>query len=199
MLEDLLFPFSMMFTSTLLSLYRTFDISKNEIDFFPLTYDKKIYKKTLWYLSHFTFSNSCFLTAYFFFRILNYNFNIFFISIGPICLSINLNYFLILYPKKGIKLYELSYISFVQHFMTTFIVFNELKYIEYNSFYDIFYYNYFILYGVLMTFSNYYIRNIWTYGIANLYSIKGWKLFLQFNIISFISSISLYSVKSLYL
>jgi hypothetical protein len=198
MSSDLLCPLSMMFFSTFLSLYRGFDQSNDEIDYFPTTSDKTKTRKILWYLSHFTYSNSIFLVTYFFLKIFYSNLNIYFICIAPISLSVNLNYFLILYPKRKIKLYELSYSSFTNHFMTTFIVLNEIKYINYYSFYDIFYYNYFILYGILITFLNYYIRNVWTYGILDLYSIKGWKLFLQFNIVSFISSLSLYNINLFY-
>ena len=81
--------------------------------------------------------------------------------------------------------------------MTTFIVFNELKYIEYNSFYDIFGYNYFILYGIFMTFFNYYVRGVWTYGIANMYTKKDGN-YLQFNASSLFSSITLYSYKYIF-
>ena len=198
MYGDLYFPLSSLFVSTFLSLYKTFDMIENEIDYFPTTYDKYKYKKILWYFSHFTYSNTIFLLSYFTLKTFDINVNDFYITIAPVTLSINLNYFLILYPKKNIKIYELPYSSLVQHFMTTFIVFNELKYIEYNSFYDIFSYNYFILYGILITFFNYYIRGVWTYGIANMYTKKGWKLFLQFNVSSLISSITLYSYKYIF-
>ena len=194
MVGDIFLPFSIMFMSTSLSIYKAFDTHTNEIDYFPTTLDKNKYRKILWYFSHFTFSNSVFLLSYFSLKMLEFNTNQLFITIAPISLSVNLNYFLILYPKKNILLYELPYYSFVQHFMTTFIIMNELKYIEYNSYYDILNYNYFILYGVLITYFNYYIRGVWTYGLANLYSYKGWKLFLQFNSVSFISSITLYLI-----
>lgn len=195
MFGDIFLPFSIMFVSTLLSIYRTLDITTDEIDYFPTTYDKKNYKKILWYFSHFTFSNSFFLLSYFSLKILDFDSNNLFITIAPISISVNLNYFLILYPKKNIQLYELPYYSFVQHFMTTFIILNELKYIEYNTFYDVLNYNYFIIYGLSITYFNYYVRGVWTYGLANLYTKKGWKLFLQFNIVSFIASLSLYSIK----
>ena len=198
MYGDLYFPLSSLFVSTFLSLYKTFDMVEDEVDYFPTTYDKYKYKKILWYFSHFTYSNSIFLLSYFTLKTFNINLNNFYVTIAPITLSVNLNYFLILYPKKNIKIYELPYYSLVQHFMTTFIVFNELKYIEYNSFYDIFSYNYFILYGISITFFNYYIRGVWTYGIANMYTKKGWKLFLQFNAVSLLSSISLYSYKNIF-
>ena len=189
-------PTSIILISNVLSLYKTFDLSNNEIDYFPTTLDINIYRKILWYFSQFTFSNSIFLLLYFMFKILQFNTDKLFIIISPISISINLNYFLILYPKKYIRLYELPFYSFVQHFMTTFIILDELQYIEYNNLYEIFYYNYFILYGILITYFNYYVRGFWTYGIANLYTYKGWKLFLQFNIISFISSLFLYSIKN---
>jgi hypothetical protein len=190
-------PFSTMLVSTLLSLYKTFDTKENEIDYFPTTLDKYIHKKILWYFSHFTYSNSIILLSYFTLKVFNYNCNELFVIISPISLSINLNYFIILYPKKIIKLYELPYYSLVQHFMTTFIILNELQFVEYSS-NDILKYNYFIFYGVLMTFLNYNFRGVWTYGLANLYSYKGWKLFLQFNIVSLFSSISLYLLKLIY-
>lgn len=198
MYGDIFLPFSIMFISTTLSIYKTLSTNIHEIDYFPTTLDKIKSRKILWYFSHFTFSNSVSLLSYFVLKIFEFNTNQIFITIAPISLSVNLNYFLILYPKKNILLYELPYYSFVQHFMTTFIIINELKYIEYNSFYDILNYNYFILYGVLITYFNYYIRGVWTYGIANLYTYKGWKLFLQFNVVSFISSLSLYSLNNIF-
>ncbi len=195
MFGDIFLPFSIMFISTSLSIYKTFSTDIHDIDYFPTTLDKNKYKKILWYFSHFTFSNSVSLLLYFTLKMFEFNTNELFIAIAPISLSVNLNYFLILYPKKNILLYDLPYYSFVQHFMTSFIIINELEYIEYDSFYDILNYNYFILYGILITYFNYYIRGVWTYGIVNLYSYKGWKLFLQFNFVSFISSLSLYSIK----
>lgn len=187
-------PFSTMLVSTFLSLYKTFDTKENEIDYFPTTVDKYIHRKILWYFSHFTYSNSIILLSYFTLKVFNYDCNELFVIIAPISLSVNLNYFIVLYPKKNIKLYELPYYSLVQHFMTTFIILNELQFIEYSS-NDILKYNYFIFYGVSMTILNYYSRGVWTYGLANLYSLKGWKLFLQFNIVSLFSSISLYLLK----
>lgn len=197
MLGNTFLPFSTMLVSTLLSLYRTFNTDENEIDYFPTTLDKYIHRKILWYFSHFTYSNSIILLSYFTLKAFNYNCNELFVIIAPISMSVNLNYFIVLYPKKNIKLYELSYHSFVQHFMTTFIILNELQFVEYSS-NDILKYNYFIFYGFSMTIFNYYIRNIWTYGIANLYSYRGWKLFLQFNTVSLFSSVSLYSLKLIY-
>ena len=192
-------PFSTMFVSTFLSLYRTLDTKEDEIDYFPTSLDKYFHRKILWYFSHFTYSNSIMLLLYFSLKVFTnnyYNYDNLFAIIAPVSLSINLNYFIILYPKKNILIYDLPYYSFVQHFMTTFIILNELQFVEY-SFYDIFLYNYFILYGIGITFLNYYKRGIWTYGFANLYSYEGWNLFFQFNIVSFISSISLYSIKML--
>jgi hypothetical protein len=202
MYGTLFLPLSTMLMSVYLSLYRAFDCEEREIDYKPRTLDKPYYRKLLWYFSHFTFSNSFLLTCYFILKFFNYNYNYnydnLFITIAPISLSVNLNYFLILYPKRNIRLYELSYYSYVQHLMTTFIILNELSYIEYASAYQIFNYNYFILYGVLITYLNYYMRGIWTYGIANLYTQRGWMLFAQFNIVSLFSSISLYGVKQLF-
>jgi hypothetical protein len=195
MYSDVFLPLSIMFISTTLSIYKTIDTIEDEIDYHPTTLDKYKYRKILWYFSHFTFSNSIFLLTYFTLKSIDYNINTLFVVIAPISMSININYFLILYPQRNIKLYELPYYSFVQHFMTTIIILNELKYIEYKYFYDIFKYNYFILYGISITFVNYYIRDIWTYGIINLYSHKGWKLILQFNVVSLISSVSLYLIK----
>lgn len=197
MYGTLFLPLSTMLMSLYLSLYRTFDCKEPEIDYKPLTLDKSHYRKLLWYFSHFTFSNSFLLTSYFILKFFNLNYDNLFITMAPISLSVNLNYFLILYPKRNIRLYELSYYSYVQHLMTTFIILNELPYIEYSTVYQIFNYNYFILYSIFITYLNYYMRGVWTYGIANLYTQKGWYLFIQFNIVSLFSSISLYAVKQL--
>ena len=195
MFNNIFLPFSIMFISTALSLYKTFTTTENQIDYYPTTLDKYKSRKLLWYFSHFTFSNGIFLLSYFGYKLFSDNYNIYFITIAPISLSVNINYFLILYPKKNIKLYELPYYSFSLHFMTLFIIFNELQYIKYNSIYEIFYYNYFILYGALITFFNFYIRKVWTYGIVNLYTLKGWGLFFHFSFISLFSSSMLYSIK----
>ena len=192
MSSNIFLPLSTMFMSTILSLYYTFDTKIDEADFFPNTLDKTFKNKVILYLSRFTYSNSLFLLFYFLMKLFNYDCNLYFITLAPISFSVNINYFIILYPKKNIKLYQLSYHSFVQHFMTTFIVLNELPYIHYDSIYDIFYYNYFIIYGVIITLINYNVRNIWTYTIINLYSFRGWFLFLQFNIICILSSNLLY-------
>ena len=100
MYSESFLPLSIMFISTVLSLYKTFDLKKNDIDFFRQTIDKYTYKKIIWYFSHFTFSNSIFLLTYYGFKLFDYNMNNLFISIAPISISVNLNYFLVLYPKK---------------------------------------------------------------------------------------------------
>jgi hypothetical protein len=186
--------FSILSTSLVLSLYRCLDTQKNDNDFFPTTSDKSIFNKLLWYTSHLTFSSNFILTYYYFLRLFKIQNDYLFIVISPISLSVNLNYFLILYPKKNLKLYEISYYSFIQHFMDTFIILNTVKYIEYKSIYEIFYYNYYILFAVSVTLYNYYKRNIWTYNIANLFSYKGWFLFLQFSTCSLVSSFGLYNL-----
>ena len=55
--------------------------------------------KILWYFSHFTYSNNIFLLSYFTLKTFDINVNNFYITIAPVTLSINLNYFLI-YSKK---------------------------------------------------------------------------------------------------
>lgn len=192
---DLFYPLSIIIVAVFLSIYKTFDTKKEEIDYYPTTLDKNIYRKILWYFSQITYSSNFFLLIYFILKIFKFNTNILFIIIAPVCLSVNLNYFLILYPKKNIKLYQIPFHSLVLHFMTTFIIINELKYITYNSFYDVLQYNYFVLYGIIITILNYNVRGIWSYGISNLFTKKGWKFFFQFNIISFISSLFLYLYK----
>lgn len=192
---DLFYPLSIIIVAIFLSIYKTFDTKEEEIDFYPTTLDKNIYRKILWYFSQITYSSNFFLLIYFILKIFKFDTNILFIIIAPICLSVNLNYFLVLYPKKSIKLYEIPFHSLVLHFMTTFIIINELKYITYNSFSDVLQYNYFVIYGILITILNYNVRGIWSYGISNLFTKKGWKFFFQFNIISFISSLFLYLYK----
>ena len=100
MFGDIFLPFSIMFISTSLSIYKTFSTDIHDIDYFPTTLDKNKYKKILWYFSHFTFSNSVSLLLYFTLKMFEFNTNELFIAIAPISLSVNLNYFLILYPKK---------------------------------------------------------------------------------------------------
>lgn len=192
---DLFYPLSIIIVAMFLSIYKTFDTKEEEIDFYPTTLDKNIYRKILWYFSQITYSSNFFLLIYFILKIFKFDTNILFIIIAPICLSVNLNYFLVLYPKKNIKLYEIPFHSLVLHFMTTFIIINELKYITYNSFSDVLQYNYFVIYGILITILNYNVRGIWSYGISNLFTKKGWKFFFQFNIISFILSLFLYLYK----
>lgn len=192
---DLFYPLSIIIVAMFLSIYKTFDTKEEEIDFYPTTLDKNIYRKILWYFSQITYSSNFFLLIYFILKIFKFDTNILFKIIAPICLSVNLNYFLVLYPKKNIKLYEIPFHSLVLHFMTTFIIINELKYITYTSFNDVLQYNYFVLYGILITILNYNVRGIWSYGISNLFTKKGWKFFFQFNIISFISSLFLYLYK----
>lgn len=192
---DLFYPLSIIIVAVFLSIYKTFDTKEEEIDFYPTTLDKNIYRKILWYFSQITYSSNFFLLIYFILKIFKFDTNILFKIIAPICLSVNLNYFLVLYPKKNIKLYEIPFHSLVLHFMTTFIIINELKYITYNSFNDVLQYNYFVLYGIIITILNYNVRGIWSYGISNLFTKKGWKFFFQFNIISFISSLFLYLYK----
>lgn len=192
---DLLYPLSILIISLFLSIYKTFDTKEENIDFFPTTLDKNIYRKIVWFFSQITYLSNFLLLIYFILKLLNFNTNMLFITIAPICLSVNLNYFLVLYPKKNIKLYEIQFHSLVLHFVTTFIIINELKYITYNSFYNVLEYNYFIIFGILITILNYNIRGIWSYGICNLFTKKGWKFFFLFNIISFISSLFLYFYK----
>mgnify|MGYP001023910423 CR=1 FL=1 len=192
---DLFYPLSIIIVAVFLSIYKTFDTKEEEIDFYPTTLDKNIYRKILWYFSQITYSSNFFLLIYFILKIFKFDTNILFKIIAPICLSVNLNYFLVLYPKKNIKLYEIPFHSLVLHFMTTFIIINELKYITYNSFNDVLQYNYFVLYGIIITILNYNVRGIWSYGVSNLFTKKGWKFFFQFNIISFISSLFLYLYK----
>jgi hypothetical protein len=186
--------FSILFSSISLSLYRCFYMKENEIDFNPTTQDKNKYKKILWYFSQFTYSSNFIFFIYYMLKIVNYNCNSLFVLISPILLSVNINYFLILYPKKNIKLYELEYQSLIHHLINTFIILYEIKNIIYYSYLSILLFNYYIAYGILITFINFYYRNIWTYDIANLYTLSGWKLFLQFYIVSFIMSLLLYSI-----
>ena len=58
MVGDIFLPFSIMFISTSLSIYKAFVTHTNEIDYFPTTLDKNKYRKILWYFSHFTYSNT---------------------------------------------------------------------------------------------------------------------------------------------
>jgi len=198
-MDSTILSFLTLSNSIVFSLYRCFSTDEVEIDYKPTTLDKQLSKKILWYLSHFTYSNTLLLTIYFGLRLFDYKYDQLFLSISPIALSVNINYFLILYPKerqtKNIKLYQLSYHNIVQHYFTTFIILNELKYVEYDHYYYILNYNYVILYGIAITYFNYYYRNIWTYGIADLYTYKGWKLFFQFKFVSLFSSLSLYYLK----
>ena len=185
--------FSILFLSSFLSLYKCFYLDKNEKDFYPLTIDKNILNKSVWYLSHFTHTSNLILLFYFFMKLFNYNYDYIFISISPICFSVNFNYFLILYPKYNIRLYNLSFSSIISHFYTSVIILNEIKYIEYFNPSDIILYNYFIIIGIFITFLNYKIRNIWTYNLVNLYTMKGWILFFQFKLSSLFFRIFLYN------
>jgi hypothetical protein len=182
-------PFVFMFVSTFFGLYEAFYSKIKDVDFFPNTLDKSAGKKLIYYLSHLTNSSSFILTFYLFIRLIDIQYDELFILISPISLSVNLNYFLILHPSRDITLYEMSYKSIVNHFMTTFIVFYEINNIEYDYSYLFMIY---MLYAFIMNIFNYYYRSVWTYGICNLYELKGWILFVLFTTTSFIFNLILY-------
>jgi hypothetical protein len=176
-------PFIFMFVSKFLGLYEALYIKKNEIDFLPTTLDNSLSKKLIYYLSHLTNSSSLILTYYLFLRLIDIEYDELFILISPISLSVNFNYFIILHPYRNLKLYELSYKSIINHLMTTFIIIDELFYVD---FYYSYYFLYYMIFALFMNIFNYYYRGVWAYGICNLYKLKGWFLFIFFTLTSFI-------------
>jgi hypothetical protein len=160
--------FIFMFVSVFIGLYELFYSKIKEIDFNPNTLDKSVERKLIYYLSHLTNSSSLILTFYLFLRLIDIRYDELFVLISPISLSVNLNYFLILHPSRGITLYDMSYKSIVNHFMTTFIIINELYYIDY--FYS-YYFMIYMVYEFFMNIFNYYYRHVWTYGICNIYKL----------------------------
>lgn len=172
-------------TSKFLTFYYALGFKEDKEDFFPLTYDKKLSNKIMWYVSQLTYTSNMILFFYYFMRYFTgNNYDTYFKIISPISLSVNTNYFLILYPEKNIQLFELPYHSMVSHFMTTFLIIIENKHIQWNNYSETFYYNYLILLFIFITGVNYKYRRIWTYNKLNLFTLKSYKLLLQFMICS---------------
>ena len=183
--------------SKIMSIYYCFYNKDNKEDYFPLTLDKNIKNKILWYISQITYTSNILLFMYYILRYFTmYNYDTLFKIVSPVCLAVNTNYFLILYPEKEIYLYELSYHSMVSHLMTTFLIIIENKYIKWNTYYEIFYYNYLILILILITIINYKYRNIWTYNKLNLLSKTGYKLLFKFGLCANIFSTLLWSYRN---
>lgn len=171
--------------SKLLTFYYTLGINEDKEDYFPLTIDRKLSNKIIWYFSQLTYTSNTILFFYYFMRYLTgNNYDTYFKIISPISLAVNTNYFLILYPEKNIKLFELPYHSLVSHFMTTFSILIENKYINWGNYIETFNYNYLILLFTLITGLNYKYRRIWTYNKLNLFTLKSYKLLFQFMLCS---------------
>lgn len=176
----------------LLCFYHLIDSNEIAPDYFPNSLDKRIDRKLVYYISHLTNTSSLILTMYFMLKLLYYQYDDLFILISPISLSVNFNYFMILYPHKNQKLYELNYYSIITHLMTTFIIQCELYNINYKNIYQCFYFFIYMIIAMFINLFNYYYRGIWTYGICDMYRFRGWLLFIIFSTTSTFFSLGLY-------
>jgi len=157
-------------------------------DFYPNTKDKKNYRKIIWYFSQLTYQTQIILTIYFLlkFKKINFSFNhLLFKIIAPACLCVNIQYFLILFPKRKkndgtqFDIHDMEYNSIVPHLLDSIIIFIELLHLENFHLKHIFLYLYYLIFAISFTLFNKFIRNQWTYNLLILNKMSGWELLIK--------------------
>ena len=175
-----------------LSLWQTLDSKNNSKyvanDFSPTTGIKPLHNKILWYISQITYQTQFMLWLYFMLQIFSLEpngseiaLNIFHIF-APICITVNVQYFLLLFPKmknkNGIpmKLYDLSFSSIIPHLLDTFLILMELYNINSYDWNDTLQHLVFLPPTIVIVLFNYIIRGVWSYDLIKLNELRGWKL-----------------------
>ena len=188
----------------LLSLYKT--LTQNNLessnDYHPDTKDKNITKKIMWYFSQITYQSELLLLVYFGLRVFTkYNFDILFAVIAPYCLTKNLHYFYILYPKyhknNNFNLSKLDYSNLSVHLVDTIFIILESISIAYKFNY-IFLHLIYTVVAVMIILLNKYVRNTWSYNFINLNNIDGWSYIYFYILTNQIFSFFLYFINKLY-
>ena len=103
--------FVIILITIILSLYKTLTQNNSESanDYHPDTKDKNITNKIMWYFSQITYQSEFLILIYFGLRIFTkYKFDILFATIAPYCLTKNIHYFYLLYPKYAKKLIQIK-------------------------------------------------------------------------------------------
>ena len=188
----------------LLSIYKIFTQNNSECpnDYFPDTKDKNIANKIMWYFSQITYQSELLLLIYFGLRIFTkYKFDILFATIAPYCLTKNIHYFYLLYPKYAKKLNtnlsKLDYSNLSVHLIDTIFIILESISIAYKFNY-IFLHLIYTVVAVMITLLNKYVRNTWSYNFINLNNIDGWSYIYSYILINQIFSFFLYFINKLY-
>ena len=113
-------------TSILMSILKYFDRDMKDKDtaddYYPQTQDKPLLRKCVWYLSQVTFQSQILLTAYFIFDSMNINSTKLLMTVAPACLAVNIQYFLLIFPRENTKIFKLEYATLLSHGLNTIFI-----------------------------------------------------------------------------
>jgi hypothetical protein len=141
-----------------------------------------VFKRLIWFFSQATYQTQFLLLVYFSLRLLTNNeYNDLFMIIAPACLSVNVNWYFMVYSRQSsniIDLHEQRYTTVISHIIDTVFIIAEFTTINNLQIKHVFYYLFYVIFGIIYTYFNYYIRNVWTYMYANLLTLNGWLIFI---------------------
>ena len=188
----------------LLSLYKTLTQNNSESanDYHPDTKDKNITSKIMWYFSQITYQSEFLILIYFGLRTFTkYKFDILFATIAPYCLTKNIHYFYLLYPKYAKKLNtnlsKLDYSNLSVHLIDTIFIILEAISITYKFSY-LFFHLVYIIFAIFIILLNKFFRNTWSYKFLNLNNLDGWTYVYIYILTNQIFSFFLYFINKLY-
>ena len=116
-----------------------------------------------------TYQTQFLLTSYFAKKIINPNTEKdkkFFMCISPACLTVNVQYFLLLNKEK---IYKLKFLSLIPHFVDSlFIIVELLSFKPLKMKYDALYHYVYIVFAIIFVMINRKLRGVWSYNLFDL-------------------------------
>ena len=147
-------------------------------DFNPNGKDTPTWRRMMWYFSQLTYVSQITLCMYHGLKLIGIQSDDLFAGVAPICLTVNILYFKVLFPKKAShsdELHELRMSSIIPHLLDTVMIITEAMTISKFPISSVKYSSMFAGVYLLNILVNYGFRQVWPYGLLDLTKPSGFK------------------------